>query len=234
MADKKRKRIAIINGGREYDKCFEPHGDVVHKRISVKDNLAVKLSSVEVVVFTGGADVSPRLYDEQRHPMTRDNIERDMAELRLFKYCKTNKIPMVGICRGSQFLTVMNGGKLVQHITNHGIAPPNGHDISCILDKMTVEVTSTHHQMMYPWTQMGEFQLLAYSEGRSSGYEGVPSEERRLGMLETNFSLPPMEPEAVWWPSTKCLLTQFHPELMDQSSDGAIYYQKLLQEYIFK
>lgn len=51
---------------------------------------------------------------------------------------------MLGICRGAQFLHVMNGGSLWQHLSNH--TAPHG-----VIDVETGEifaVSSTHHQAM--------------------------------------------------------------------------------------
>lgn len=39
------------------------------------------------------------------------------------------------------------------------------------------------------------------------------------------------EPEVVYYPDTKSLAVQCHPELMDSSSSGWQYFQSLLEEY---
>ena len=60
-----------------------------------------------LVLFTGGEDVHPSLYNDtspKRYCAT--NLSRDKIEQDIFKVALDNSIPMTGICRGSQFLNV--------------------------------------------------------------------------------------------------------------------------------
>jgi len=66
------------------------------------------------VVFTGGADVSPFMYGEKKLSVTCNDEHRDEQEKLFFE--RYTKVPKVGICRGGQFLNVMNGGKMWQHV----------------------------------------------------------------------------------------------------------------------
>ena len=52
---------------------------------------------------------------------------------------------MAGICRGGQFLNVMNGGSMHQHIEGH----TQSHYIT-LYSGREIPVSSTHHQMMIP------------------------------------------------------------------------------------
>lgn len=102
----------------------------------------------DIVVFTGGADVYPGLYgleENQFHPKTMFNQKRDQEDMALYADCVLGRIPMVGICRGSQFLHVMQGGQLYQHVDNH----TGDHPIHDLEDKRIIQkVSSTHHQMV--------------------------------------------------------------------------------------
>lgn len=108
----------------------------------------------DIIVFTGGADVSPDLYGDKPHPTTMCQPKRDEYEFGCYKATKGKM--RVGICRGGQFLNVMNGGWLWQHVDKHAIGgthPLNYTFIDPQLgEKVTrvVPVTSTHHQMMMP------------------------------------------------------------------------------------
>jgi gamma-glutamyl-gamma-aminobutyrate hydrolase PuuD len=73
----------------------------------------------DLTLFTGGEDVDPKFYRHSRNSKTGSNIKRDEFESAMYNYSMLRNIPCLGICRGSQFLTVMNGGKLFQHVTNH-------------------------------------------------------------------------------------------------------------------
>ena len=96
----------------------------------------------DLIQFTGGADISPELYNEPRHRKTYPNPIRDnREELEFRKWI--DKKPMVGICRGAQLFHAMMGGKLYQHVNNHG----KSHEI-VTLNGEIINVTSLHHQMM--------------------------------------------------------------------------------------
>src|SRR5438309_1359385 len=69
----------------------------------------------------------------------------DMYQSITFHRAKMIGKPMAGICRGSQFLNVMAGGRLCQHLDGHG----SWHDMETS-DGRSFEVSSTHHQMMLP------------------------------------------------------------------------------------
>jgi gamma-glutamyl-gamma-aminobutyrate hydrolase PuuD len=65
-----------------------------------------------------------------------------------FEYAFDHNIPMIGICRGGQFLNVMCGGKMWQDVDKHAIR--GTHLAIDLASGEEVEVTSTHHQMMKP------------------------------------------------------------------------------------
>lgn len=48
-------------------------------------------------------------------------VEKETGLLVLYNNAKRLQIPMVGICRGAQFLNVMAGGKMIQHVEGHAI-----------------------------------------------------------------------------------------------------------------
>ena len=113
------------------------------------------LEEADLVCFQGGADVSPELYGEPNTD-SYNHWDIDFLSIVLYNNAKRLGIPMVGICRGGQFLNVMAGGKMIQDYPGHAIA--GTHEIAFadgyeFLGK--IQVTSTHHQVMVPskWTQ---------------------------------------------------------------------------------
>ena len=168
------------------------------------------------LVFTGGEDVDPVMYGIKKNPKTGCCLRRDKDEKRYFDQAVRHKIPMAGICRGSQFLCAMNGGILAQHVMNHACG---GHTIRT-LHHGIVAVTSTHHQMQIP---PKDAIVLAWAEPkRSSRYEGQPGEELH----------PEVEYEGVYYPKTRSLAMQWHPEWMDEDSDGLKYTIDLINKWI--
>jgi len=109
-------------------------------------------SEADLICFIGGADVSPTLYNEANTDS--GNIENfDLSSVYLYQQGMLHFIPMVGICRGGQFLNVMNGGKMIQHISGHGLAGTHIVKLSSTInnfDGVSFEATSTHHQEMVP------------------------------------------------------------------------------------
>lgn len=109
------------------------------------------MEGLAFAVFTGGADVSPELYGEE-NISSYCNKARDDLEINKWKELTEKEIPMVGICRGGQFLNVMNGGKLIQHVNGHSM----GYQKIFSLDgKELLSVHEDHHQAIVP-TEMSE------------------------------------------------------------------------------
>lgn len=167
--------------------------------------------NVDAIVLWGGTDIHPSYYKQEPHRANQQQgtnpIQRDVREWKAMQYAKINNIPIIGVCRGAQFLCVFSGGSLIQHITGH----TGGRD-HYVTDTETGEMmltTSCHHQMMYPWDI--EHKLLAYStDRRSITYEG--NSTTVLEMAKKYH-----EPEVVYFPRTRGLAIQGHPEWMDSS-----------------
>lgn len=69
-------------------------------------------------VFTGGDDVEPSLYGEEKLDCCGDiEKERDLFELNLLREIKKLDKPVLGICRGIQIMNVFFGGTLWQDIS---------------------------------------------------------------------------------------------------------------------
>jgi len=114
--------------------------------VKIVDGLGADLEKVytpDLVVFTGGSDVSPFLYN-QTNTHSHSDARRDLTEIAW--YHKFYSVPKLGICRGGQFLHVMNGGEMVQDISRHAIS--GEHDCKFWNRDAPYQVTSTHHQMM--------------------------------------------------------------------------------------
>ena len=125
---------------------FVEDGDPLIKRMFSEEGFQVvdRQEDAEIVCFGGGADVSPKLYDEPIEPRTYADIRKDLEDVYVYNKARALGQLCVGICRGGQFLHVMNGGKLIQHIEGH---TGRAHDTN-----EGVSVTSDHHQAMIPFT----------------------------------------------------------------------------------
>jgi putative glutamine amidotransferase len=85
--------------------------------LSSADAAASVLDSVSGLVLTGGEDVDPARYGEQRHEKVRSvNVARDATEAALVEEARARGTPVLAICRGIQILNVALGGTLIQDI----------------------------------------------------------------------------------------------------------------------
>ncbi len=182
------KKVYIEYGGVAYARLFTALGFlVVHAP-----------EAADLICFTGGSDVSPALYGDKAHPTTHSDPWRDEKEKRLFQWAHEHAIPMVGICRGGQFLNVMSGGRMYQHVTEHGVS----HDMIDLETGETIFVTSTHHQMFMP-SEDATIVALAHLRGHREWYDG---DVKRIDVAEHDN-------EVVFYRKTGCLCFQPHPEM---------------------
>lgn len=217
-------------GGAPFDEIF----DIVWPVYGAKDvKDAASLSDRCAVVIWGGADISPTIYGQQpnqRCDATAELSDRDKLEVEIARKAIELGIPIVGVCRGAQLMCALSGATLVQHVDNH--AGP-WHEIKTIDDK-AYNCPSLHHQMMYPWARDGAtqipFELIAWSKpARSKKYWGEPlepgdegtDEELKLGV---RLLSPEKEPEIVWFPDTKSLGIQSHPEFIHKTDHPFVKY----------
>src|SRR5689334_21613462 len=71
---------------------------------------------VQGLLLSGGTDIDPKEYGAERIPETQPpDRRRDRMEARLLRDALRMDMPVLGICRGMQFLNVFHGGTLVQH-----------------------------------------------------------------------------------------------------------------------
>ena len=173
------------------------------------------VKEADVLCLTGGSVVSPPLYDANIHPRTHFSPERDITCSDLYTYAKDNDLPMVGICRGSQFLNVMNGGKLYQDVTGH-LRIHTAWDE----EERAWEVSSTHHQMMVP-SKDGEIVL-------DGGFIAGIRELERFGQEDPNPEM--RDVESVYYKGTNTLCFQPHPEFYCKDHDCRKIFCKLFKK----
>lgn len=116
-------------------------------------------------LFTGGHDVSPALYGEAALPVCGELCpRRDSMEHLLFRAAAERDKPVLGICRGLQFINVALGGTLYQDLpaqrpsdvdhhqaapydrSSHPVELPEGSPLRTLLGADSVSVNSCHHQ----------------------------------------------------------------------------------------
>lgn len=191
-------------------KVFVSGGELNYGNFLQDVSFVDNVDEAEVVLFTGGQDVSPDLYGCKKHPTTKCKQSRDLSDITIFSKIKRNQVAL-GICRGSQFLCVMNGGLLIQNVTNHLIE--DTHEITN--GNKTYQIRSTHHQMQYPYNLSNNDYDILYVSGKrlSDRYEG--------DLINQSFVIDKGEPEIVLYHKDGfpiCISVQGRPDLMPNSS----------------
>ena len=201
-------KVLIVNGSKSYSDMFEAAGW----------KIVYNMEDCDLVQFCGGSDVDPRIYGEEFHPKACCAPERDVYEKGVFLEALERDLPMSGICRGAQFLHVMSGGTLYQHVNNHALS--GTHSVTDHMTGEMLQVTSTHHQMMR-YSPLGKvLATCSLSYIRSPPY---------IGENEDKVNNYP-DIEVIWHEMTKCLCFQPHPEFNNCPIACVSYYFRLLGE----
>jgi putative glutamine amidotransferase len=135
-----------------------------------QQTLAEIYARLDGVMLTGGVDVDPQNYSEERHPLCgKTDPPRDWTETQLIRWALRDGKPILGVCRGIQILNVAAGGTLYQDVRaqrsgaiKHDYFPMDGpyardmlvHPVrvtadsrlASILGAEQTQVNSMHHQ----------------------------------------------------------------------------------------
>lgn len=126
-------------------------------------------------------------------------------------------IKSLTITQLGQFLNVMSGGRMYQHVEKH----TRSHSMTDVRTGETIYVSSTHHQMMMPSNKATIIATAALG-GLREWYDGE--------VFHKDVSNEDIE--VVWYADTKCLCFQPHPEFMQAEYEGMLaYFGKLLKEF---
>ena len=171
------------------------------------EDVPALLDRLDGVLLSGGVDVDPALYGQERHPkLGRVNRRRDDFELALTREALRRDQPVFAICRGHQVLNVASGGTLVQDIPSliAGAVEHDGRGPRCrrshrvevtassrlreILGEDAVSVNSLHHQAV---DRIGEG-LVMSARSEDGVVEGLEMPGRRF-VLAVQW-----HPESFW------------------------------------
>lgn len=137
----------------------------------------------DAVILTGGGSLPTEYYDEDYGYSVQEN--RDKVETILVREALERNVPILGICRGMQFLNGYFGGKVSRlHLTGER---PNGKDHPVIFQGRTLMVNNFHNDGIF-------------REKLADGLT-VLAEDMEFGVVEAFYS----ESDAV-------LGLQWHPE----------------------
>jgi len=115
--------------------------------ISEQQDIQEILSASDGLVVCGGRDIDPKYYGQEMGPATRDPHERlDASDSIIMRTAQEMKLPTLCICRGMQFLNVLQGGTLNQDISgkraDHHLLPESFKDRSAARHNVKLELGS--------------------------------------------------------------------------------------------
>lgn len=134
--------------------------------VRISPDVPRSIESLDGLVLTGGTDINPARYGQDRHAVTEDPDDaRDELEIRLLHIALDLGLPVLAICRGMQLFNVAHGGTLIQHLATADLhsqkmpaAEPGKHgpahevhvhantQLARIIGEGTHQVNSRHHQ----------------------------------------------------------------------------------------
>ena len=184
---------------------------------------AAAYAEIDGLLLTGGGDIHPENFGAAVHPSLKYVREdRDALELPLCREKIEADLPVLGICRGVQVMSVAMGGDLYQDIADeypketlehpprlgldaeHAIEIESESLLSEIIGERVAAVNSAHHQAV---KDTGGFRVTARSED---------------GIIE-----------AMEDPSKRFVLgVQYHPERMTGSVGFREHRSKLFEAFI--
>jgi putative glutamine amidotransferase len=155
------------------------------------------LDALDGLLFSGGSDLDPEIYGQQRHAETDGVVpERDRAEIALLQAALERDMPVLAVCRGSQVLNVARGGDLVQHLPDmvgdekHKHTPGvfADHDVELVSGTRVQEIlgdhtpVKSHHHQGYGQLGEGLREAARADDGTIEALED-PSRRFALGVL---------------------------------------------------
>jgi putative glutamine amidotransferase len=162
-----------------------------------EDAVDETLDALDGIVFSGGADLDPRLYGADAHDATdAPRADRDAGELALLLAALERDLPTLAVCRGSQLLNVARGGDLVQHLpetlgderhkevpgafSDHGVEVRAGTRLAELVGERTP--VKSHHHQGFGRVGDGLVETAWADDGTLEGLED-PSRRFALGVL---------------------------------------------------
>jgi len=164
------------------------------------------------IVLTGGVDIHPRFYDNERLEFPNGdgvfNEERDEFEMHVFETALNFNLPVLGICRGLQLVNVALGGDLIQDLEESG--KKNHRRMNNVDDEHIISISE--NSLLN--------QIIQNTSGNING-----AHHQAIGRLSDELMATAVSPDGVietveWKEKTDepwMLCVQWHPERMKES-----------------
>ena len=163
---------------------------------------------IDLLIVVGGGALGPQWYD-RKHEETVQPY-RDKMEEKLIHYCVNHGIPIIGTCRGMQYVNVLFGGKLAYH---PDLPCPRergeDHKVRLLKENRSIYVNNYHKDVIFEDALADCFEPLAIDEDNNT-IEAYQSEQMKI------------------------LGVQWHPERKFGHADGIDETRRLVRDFISK
>jgi len=171
------------------------------------------VSHCDGVILSGGEDVQPSLYGKQEYVseynLTDFNPARDKFELSVINEAEEFKVPVLGICRGSQLGNVFFKGTLIPDLPSKGKTSHSGGPKKDTIHGVTLTENSRLHQ------------IIGVLKGEINSHHHQASDKPGKGLIATAISddgvIEGLE-KSKKHDEEFFLLVQWHPERMDTNN----------------
>lgn len=171
---------------------------------SDRADIPALLDRLDAVLFSGGDDLDPSAWGEERHPMARPvDPARERYERALLAQVERRRTPTLGICLGSQLMNVYRGGTMHQFIPDLRLDPHIEH-------RKLGDADPRHDVSVEP----GSLLSAATGAGRVLANSAHKQAFAKIGAgLRVVAKAPDGVPEAIEDPSFPLFIgVQWHPE----------------------
>lgn len=97
----------------------------IHTEV-VKSPRQLETVKFDGLLLLGGSDIAPFYYGEKNKYSENPDDNRDFIEWHLIRQAMSKKLPIMGICRGHQMITIAHGGSLFQDIYRQNATHEHG------------------------------------------------------------------------------------------------------------
>ncbi len=174
-------------------------------------------------LLTGGHDVDPALYGaEVSNECGTINFDRDKLERTVFDYAVAHDKPLLGICRGIQFINALCGGTLYQDLpTEHTVPNAVSHQMVAPYDRSWHSVTIIEGTPLAKITTTKELGVNSYHH---QAIKELAPNLQPMAISEDGLI------EAIYMPTKRFMQAlQWHPELDFRSNEVSL---RIVREFI--
>lgn len=217
--DKARESLWMLPG---YMQGLEAAGGI-GVMLPLTDDAAVLkelVAKLDGILLTGGNDVAPALYGEEKEPFCGENSPlRDRMETRLIELALQADKPVFGICRGLQILNAVLGGTLYQDLKTQ-----TGTELCHSMDKPYDR--TVHEVTILPDTPLAELYGPGPLAVNSRHHQGIKA---LAPALRAQATAPDGLIESVYLPGYRFVqAVQWHPEHRWQAAES----QSILRAFV--